>query len=88
MLRFEDIKYSVDYKCKQPGVKRKTTATKPILRGISGEVHPGSVLAIMGSSGAGKTTLLNMLAGRLSAAGNGRAEGRIFINGKKRDYRR
>lgn len=34
---------------------------------------------------AGKTTLLNMLAGRLSAAGNGKSEGRILVNGKKRD---
>lgn len=36
----------------------------------------------------GKTTLLNMLAGRLSAAGNGKSEGRILLNGQKRDHRR
>ncbi len=87
MLRFENVKYSVEYKRKLPEQKRKTKATKHILRGISGEVQPGSVLAIMGSSGAGKTTLLNMLAGRLSAAGNGKSEGQILVNGKKRDYR-
>lgn len=35
-------------------------------------------------SSTGKTMLLNILAGRLSAAGNGRTSGQILLNGKKR----
>lgn len=34
-----------------------------------------------------KTTLLNILAGRLSAAGNGETSGQILVNGNRRDYR-
>ncbi|KDN36836.1 hypothetical protein K437DRAFT_48301 [Tilletiaria anomala UBC 951] len=35
-----------------------------ILRDVSGEIHPGSMLAILGPSGAGKTSLVDILAGR------------------------
>ncbi len=35
-----------------------------ILRDVSGEVAPGSMLAILGPSGAGKTSLVDILAGR------------------------
>jgi len=36
---------------------------KEILKGITGSVNSGEVLAIMGPSGAGKTSLIDLLAG-------------------------
>jgi ABC-type multidrug transport system ATPase subunit len=38
---------------------------KVILKGVSGFVKPGQLLAIVGSTGAGKTTLLDLLAGKV-----------------------
>uniref|UniRef100_A0A7S1THM9 Probable ATP-dependent transporter ycf16 n=1 Tax=Compsopogon caeruleus TaxID=31354 RepID=A0A7S1THM9_9RHOD len=72
-------------------VRAKRSMDKVIIHGISGEVRPGQMVAIMGSSGAGKTTLLNLLAGRLTTSSNFVTSGSIRMNGlprKPRVFRR
>nr|WOF01077.1 ABC transporter domain-containing protein [Corynespora cassiicola] len=53
---------------------------KQILSGISGAVHPGELLAIMGASGAGKTTFLDILARKNKVGITG---GDFYLNGEK-----
>jgi len=52
---------------------------KQILHDISGAVHPGQIMAIMGASGAGKTTFLDILARKNK---RGTANGNIYVNGE------
>ncbi len=47
--------------------------SQPVLRGLSLEVQPGAVTAILGASGSGKTTLLRVIAGFERAARRDRA---------------
>ncbi|KAJ2078041.1 (ABC) transporter, partial [Coemansia sp. RSA 988] len=48
-----------------------------VLKGISGIVHPGQILAILGASGAGKSTLLDILSRREKC---GNVSGKVLVN--------
>lgn len=53
---------------------------KQILSGVTGSVHPGELLAIMGASGAGKTTFLDLLARKNK---RGLISGNFWLNGER-----
>ena len=56
-----------------------TVADKPILKGISLELNPGEIHAIMGPNGSGKSTLSYVLAGR---PGYEVTEGSVSLDGE------
>ena len=59
------------------GRGEKTAITVEALKGISFEVHRGSVLGVIGANGAGKSTLMKAIAGLLPPT-----EGEIELRGK------
>ncbi|KAB1215069.1 ABC transporter G family member 26 [Morella rubra] len=89
-LKFEDVEYKV--RNTQPSSSNPVKAVvskvatqlnleqdnrKQILKGITGSIGPGEILALMGPSGSGKTTLLKVIGGRLLDD----VEGKITYNG-------
>jgi subfamily B ATP-binding cassette protein MsbA len=62
-IRFEDVWFSYD-------------PDKPVLKGVSFEATPGTVIALVGSSGSGKSTLAGLAAAFLTPG-----EGRVLIDG-------
>jgi teichoic acid transport system ATP-binding protein len=58
-------------------VVRKQQSLSKHLKGISFDVHRGSVLGVIGANGAGKSTLMKAIAGLLPPT-----EGEIELRGK------
>ncbi|MDQ2758795.1 MAG: ABC transporter ATP-binding protein [Actinomycetota bacterium] len=53
------------------------------LRGVSFEVAPGEVLAVLGSNGAGKSTLLRAISGTLPLHGGAVTSGTVTFEGQR-----
>jgi lipopolysaccharide export system ATP-binding protein len=51
---------------------------RPLVKGVSLELHPGEVVGLLGPNGAGKTTTFNLVTGRLKPD-----RGRVLLDGRK-----
>ena len=74
-VTFRDVVFSVPL---------TRTTTKTILKGITGELPPHTLTAIMGPSGCGKSTLLDILALRGRGKRTSGVSGVIRVNGEPR----
>ena len=64
-FRFYEVRFSVEVSKLKAALMGEKAGVKDILKGVSGAVSSGQILAIIGASGAGKTSLLDVLVGKV-----------------------
>uniref|UniRef100_A0A0G4I3J0 AAA+ ATPase domain-containing protein n=1 Tax=Chromera velia CCMP2878 TaxID=1169474 RepID=A0A0G4I3J0_9ALVE len=83
-LDFDNLEVEVTVQAQGKGMRipcqRAQTEQKKILKGVTGSIPRGSVVAVLGASGAGKSTLLNCLSRRKIPTG-----GQVTWNGRPLD---
>ncbi|XP_042063355.1 ABC transporter G family member 9-like [Salvia splendens] len=87
-LKFDEVVYRIKIEAAGGLLKKKAKSEERlILKGVSGSLFPGEMLAMLGPSGSGKTTLLTALGGRLGGdlAGSITYNGKPFSNAMKRN---
>ncbi|CAN0324910.1 unnamed protein product [Scytosiphon promiscuus] len=83
-FRFQNIRFSVEVSKARAAVIGGKYGEKKILKGVSGAVDSGQILAIIGASGAGKTSLLDILVGKVGAAATtGMSVRKVTVNGER-----
>ncbi|CAM9546843.1 unnamed protein product, partial [Hapterophycus canaliculatus] len=82
-FRFHNICLSVEVSKAKAALMGGKAGAKKVLRGVSGAVDSGQILAIIGPSGAGKTSLLDVFVGKVKAGTQGLSvTGDITVNGE------
>ena len=81
-LEWRGLTYTVQPRFRGRFFRRRSrpAGSRVILNNISGYVHSGQILGILGTSGSGKTTLINVLARRMTGGAQGRLEGSLLLN--------
>ena len=71
-----------NYVLKMENIEKEYYGNK-VLKGISMNIKPGEIIALVGENGAGKSTLMNVLFGMEQIRSTGGFKGKIYIDGRE-----
>ena len=82
-FRFRNVRFRVEISKVKAAIMGGKAGVKDILRGVSGVVESGQILAIIGPSGSGKTSLLDVLVGKVCLVSEGPVSTGQFGSGRR-----